>query len=104
MSQNKTVLLTEALGDFAEVTPQDRWSGVLDRRWTAINTNDDAASRHAYTVDDTEAPTTVPPPDDTDDAFVSPFTGAPGTGFGGAPLIPAPVPVQPKFTECSSQT
>ena len=35
------------------------------------------------TVDDTEAPATVPPPDDTDEPFVSPFTGAPGTGFDG---------------------
>ena len=33
------------------------------------------------TIDDTEAPATVPPPDDTDDSFVSPFTGEPGTGF-----------------------
>ena len=31
--QTDAELLTEALGDFAEVTPQDRWSGVLDRRW-----------------------------------------------------------------------
>eukprot|EP01043_Picozoa_sp_COSAG02_P034735 COSAG02_NODE_2446_length_8839_cov_6.263501_1_plen_203_part_00 len=51
------------------------------------------------TVDDTEAPATVPPPDDTDDPFVSPFTGAPGTGFGGAPLIPAPVQATPKFNQ-----
>ena len=43
--QTDAELLTEALGDFAEVTPQGRWSGVLDRRWMAINTNDDAASR-----------------------------------------------------------
>ena len=43
--QTDAELLTEALGDFAEVTPEDRWSGVLDRRWMAINTNDDAASR-----------------------------------------------------------
>jgi hypothetical protein len=41
----------------------------------------------------------VPPPDDTDDAFVSPFTGAPGTGFDGAPLIPAPVQATPKFNQ-----
>ena len=34
-------------------------------------------------VDDAEAPATVPPPDDTDEPFVSPFTGAPGTGFDG---------------------
>ena len=51
------------------------------------------------TVDDAEAPATVPPPDDTDDPFVSPFTGAPGTGFGGASLIPAPVQAQPKFNQ-----
>ena len=43
--QTDAELLTEALGDFAEVTPEERWSGVLDRRWMAINTNDDAASR-----------------------------------------------------------
>ena len=51
------------------------------------------------TVDDAEAPATAPPPDDTDDAFMSPFTGAPGTGFGGAPLIPAPVQATPKFNQ-----
>ncbi len=50
------------------------------------------------TVDDAEAPATVPPPDDTD-AFVSPFTGAPGTGFDGTPLIPAPVQARPKFNQ-----
>ena len=43
--QTDAELLTEALGDFADVTPEDRWSGVLDRRWMAINTNDDAARR-----------------------------------------------------------
>ena len=43
--QTDAELLTEALGDFAEVTPEERWSGVLDRRWMAINTNDDAARR-----------------------------------------------------------
>ena len=35
------------------------------------------------TVDDAEAPPTVPPPDDTDAQDPSPFTGAPGTGFDG---------------------
>ena len=42
-------------------------------------------------VDDAEAPATVPPPDDTDDPFVSPFTGVPGTGFDGT-VAPAPKP------------
>ena len=51
------------------------------------------------TVDDAEAPATVPPPDDTDDAFVSPFTGAPGTGFDGASLIPAPAQAMPKCNQ-----
>ena len=43
------------------------------------------------TVDDAEAPATVPPPDDIDDPFVSPFTGVPGTGFDGT-AAPAPKP------------
>ena len=43
------------------------------------------------TVDDAEAPATVPPPDDTDDPFVNPFTGVPGTGFDGT-AAPAPKP------------
>ena len=43
------------------------------------------------TVDDAEAPATVPPPDDTDDPFVNPFTGVPGTGFDGT-ATPAPKP------------
>ena len=34
-------------------------------------------------VGDTEAPSTVPPPNDTDAPDPSPFTGAPGTGFDG---------------------
>ena len=50
------------------------------------------------TVDDAEAPATVPPPDDTDAQDPSPFTGAPGTGFDGTAST-AQAQNRPKFNQ-----
>eukprot|EP01043_Picozoa_sp_COSAG02_P000989 COSAG02_NODE_20_length_53673_cov_86.864841_24_plen_232_part_00 len=50
------------------------------------------------TVDDAEAPSTVPPPDDTDAQDPSPFTGALGTGFDGTAST-ARAQSNPKFNQ-----
>ena len=50
------------------------------------------------TVDDAEAPATVPPPDDTEAQDPSPFTGAPGTGFDGTAST-AQAQNRPKFNQ-----
>jgi hypothetical protein len=52
----------------------------------------------ADTVDDAEAPPTVPQPDDTDAQDPSPFTGAPGTGFDGTAST-AQSQNRPKFNQ-----